>query len=636
MCSWTTALPLIALTAALTSTSAEAVPIAARGPAHWADKTADLPSDPVTLVAVDPLDDKVIYAGFDGFLFRSDDAGESWAPILSFPRGMLDDGALDDTAADAFDGAANGQSTDNVALDAASSDTTSGTGEVFDDDDSDNDANDPEASDNDDGVTGGDRSAGDDPVDAVDISTPGRLGPGVRAIAFVPGSKGVFLVATSRGLFRTTSAGSSFVRLTVPGGLRENDIRDIGVEPNRPSRLWIATGGGLFVSVDGGATIDREGSRLGSTPIVDISVDAVGPTAPAHLLIGSERGVMRSRDGGETFADLLLRGAVAFPLVHAVGWANETIYVGTEDGLFVGVRNAPILERYTGVPEAAPSAISPDPAHQGGVAIGFRGVGGSEVVFSDDDGLTSVPVDSLPAQSPLSLARERADSSRIWVATDRGVFRLEPGTGIRVSRDELKALRDRFAHEPDIATVTQLALKSHSFDRSDRDARDRAALAGWLPELRVRLVLQFGDTSRSTSAFVFRDPSTLPPVTDPNADNEDLFGDGLAVSSPTRTDRQQLWLWAAWDLDKVILNPDMLRSARQIPLLRNAERAMVDRTRQLYVARRRLVAEIMTPTGKQTVRERINAELRLREVEAQITALTNEDLFAASTSPESR
>lgn len=604
--------------------------MAARGPAHWADKTGDLPNEPVTLVAVDPFDDKVIYAGFDGFLFRSDDGGESWSPILSFPRGQLDDGALDDTAADAFDGAANGQSVDNVVLDATSSDTARTTtgdddtevdDEVEDDDDSD------EAAADDPAEEAKDRSADDDPVDAVDISTPGRLVPGVRAIAFVPGSKGVFLVATSRGLFRTTSGGAAFVRLDVPGGLRENDVRDIGIEPNRPTRLWIGTGGGLFLSVDGGASIERDGSRLGTTPIVDISVDAVGPTAPAHLLIGSERGVMRSRDGGQTFADLLLRGAVAFPIIHAVAWANETIYVGTEDGLFVGVRNAPILERYSGVPEAAPTSISPDPAHQGGIAVGFRGLGGSEVAFSDDDGLTSVDVDTLPAQEPLSLARERADSARIWVATDRGVFRLEPGTGIRVSRDELKALRERFGREPDIATVTELALKAHSFDRSDRDARDRASLSGWLPDLRARLVVQFGDTERLNG------DGDLVEVLDPDVIEVD--GDTFFLS-PTRNDGYQLLVTAVWDLDKVILNPDMLRSARQIPLLRTAERTLVDRTRQLYVARRRLVAELMTPgAAKSAPRERIYAELRLREVEAQLAALTNEDLFA-STSPETR
>jgi hypothetical protein len=140
------------------------------------------------------------------------------------------------------------------------------------------------------------------------------------------------------------------------------------------------------------------------------------------------------------------------------------------------------------------------------------------------------------------------------------------------------------------------------------------------------LVLQFGDTEKLNS-----DGDEIVII-----DETDVLEDNLAFVSPTRKDGYQLLVTARWDLDRVILNPDMLRSVRQIPLLRNAERALVDRTRQLYVTRRRLVAELMTPSGKQTVRERINAELRLREVEAQLTALTNEDLFAASTSPESR
>ena len=144
-------------------------------------------------------------------------------------------------------------------------------------------------------------------------------------------------------------------------------------------------------------------------------------------------------------------------------------------------------------------------------------------------------------------------------------------------------------------------------------------------------MLQFGDTNQIGSS---NNPLQAP--LDPEINDIDEI-DPLAVVSPTTTDAQRFWVRAIWDLDRVILNPDMLRSARQIPLLRNAERAMVDRTRQLYVTRRRLVAEIMTPpSAKQTVRDRINAELRLREVEAQLAALTNEDLFAASTSPETR
>ncbi|HEY1101295.1 MAG TPA: hypothetical protein VGF99_20320 [Myxococcota bacterium] len=608
-----------------------ALPIAGRGPAHWADKTADLPNEPVTAIAVDPFDDAVVYAGFDGFLFKSDDGGESWSPILSFPRGLADDGALDDTAADAFDGAANGQTTDTSVLDAitgstsAAADLSTDTGDDADEDEA---ALLPEGDD-----AGGN---GDDPLDTVDVSIPARLDAGVRGIVFVPGSRGVFLVATSRGLFRTTSAGQSFARLQVPGGVRENDIRDVAVEPLRPSRLWIGTGSGLFTSIDGGTSMDRVADRLGTTPIVDLSVDMVTDTSrPAQILVGSERGLARSRDGGLTFNELMLRGAVAFPLVHAVGFApaNDTLWAGTGDGLFVGVRGAAILERYTGIPETPPAAISPDPLWAGGVAVAVRGLGGSGVVFSDDAGLTAVDVDVLPAQSPAALARETTDPARLWVASDRGVFRLEPGTGIRISRDELAVLRQRFEAEPDIGTVTTRVLENHGFLRQDQDARVRAQYAPWLPKIDARYWYEVGDVNQTRNSFIFRDPSTLPPIIDPDLDNQDLFGDGLLVVSPTQRRLHTFYVNFVWDLDKLILNSDVLRSGRQVPLLRNAERSVVDRTRQLYVNRRRLVAELLAPsssTAPKSVKERIASELRLLELEAQLAALCNEDLFAAS------
>ncbi len=633
---------LAALSSAVASSSTLAQPMASRGPAHWADKTGNLPNDPVTAIAVDPFDDKIIYAGFDGFLFRSDDVGESWSPILSFPRGLADDGSLDDTAADAFDGQGTGQSTDNTVLDGVAGRSASSGDTDLDTSDPDN----TETDDVDTGIDADDADAdadlpegspvGDDPIDAVDVSVPSRLDAGVRAITFVPGSRGVFLVATSRGLFRTTDGGTTFSRLEVPGSTRENDIRDVAVEPARPSRLWIATGGGLFSSVDGGTSMERAGDRLATTPIVDIAVDPVVEAgAPAHLLIGSERGLLRSRDGGVSFTELMLRGAVAFPLVHAVAWSssNDTLYAGTGDGLFVAVRGAAILERYTGMPESPPSAISPDPQWTNGVVVAVRGLGGSGVVFSDDAGLSVVDVDVLPARSPVGLARETAEPSRLWVGTDRGVFRLEPGTGIRISRDELQALRERFEREPDLNTITEKVLATHSFQRFDQDARARAQIAPWLPRLQARYSYEVGDVAQARNSFIFRDPSTLPPVVDPDLDDQDLFGDGLLIVSPTQRLKHVLYVSLQWDLDKLILNKDVLSSARQIPLLRNAERSVVDRTRQIYVTRRRLVAELMTPsspTAPKSVRERLNSELRLLELEAQLSALVNEDLFSPS------
>jgi len=614
-------------------------PIASRGAAHFADHTRNLPNEPSTAIAIDPFDDAVVYVGLDGFVFRSDDGGDSWLPVLSFPRGLADDRALDDTAVDAFDGVGNGQAIDPTVGDGALDEGAGAAaqadleidelpvGDVTGDDRNNRD------DDNDDDLPAG---AGDEPaaagvddiVDVVDVTVPPRTDPGVRAFAFVPNTKGAMWVATPRGLYRTVTAAASFDHIRLPGGARENDVRDIVVDPVVPSRLWVGTGAGLMRSEDGGASFELVAGRAGQAPTIDLNVDAVAAGEPSHLLVGTERGLLRSRDGGASFTDLLLRGGVAFPTVHSVAWSREgdAIYAGTADGLFVAVRGAAILERYSGMPETPPAAISPDPLWPGGVAVAVRGAAGG-VLFSDDNGLTRVDVDVLPAAAPFALARERIDGTRVWVASERGVFRLEPGTGIRMRGNTLSQLRARFEREPDLDVVTAKALLAHGFVRADDDGRGRATIASWLPQIQLRYDGYAGDANQERNTFLFRDPATLPPILDPDFDGNDLFGDGLLIVSPAQPVFHRVFLTLIWDLDRVILNPDVLRSARQMPLLRNAERRVVDRTRQLYVARRRLVAELMTASSSASPRDRVLNELRLQELEAQLTAIANEELF---------
>ena len=75
-----------------------------RAPRHFEDATGDLPSEPVTAVAVDPQNDLVLFAGMDGFLFGSHDGGETWRPLLSFPRGTAVDRETDIVDSDGIDG----------------------------------------------------------------------------------------------------------------------------------------------------------------------------------------------------------------------------------------------------------------------------------------------------------------------------------------------------------------------------------------------------------------------------------------------------------------------------------------------------------------------------------------------------
>jgi hypothetical protein len=62
--------------------------------------------------------------------------------------------------------------------------------------------------------------------------------------------------------------------------------------------------------------------------------------------------------------------------------------------------------------------------------------------------------------------------------------------------------------------------------------------------------------------------------------------------------------------------------------LRNAERRLVDDTRQLFITRRRLIAELSSTGARSSTAERVWRELRLMEIEALLEGLADEDIFS--------
>jgi hypothetical protein len=605
---------LLALVAVGVPSMVEAGPIAERGAAHWVDRSGDLPQEPLTAVALDPLDPRMIWVGLDGFVFRSDDDGESFLPVLSFPRGLADDS-----------GEANvGRSGRGLAIDpsAGADDTAGGFGD---------DAGGTLVDDLPEGSLPSE--TGFDPLESVDISIPSRVEAGVRAFAFVPRSRGVVLVATPRGLWRTMDAGGAFEQIVIPGGVRANDVRDVAVDPALPSRLLVATAAGLFVSRDGGASFQRGPGRTATVPGVCLDVATVGSIT--QVVYGTELGLLRSRDGGASFVDLLLRGAAAFPVIHAVArqpssaTADEIVYAATNLGLFAAERGSPILERYTGVPPEAATALHVDPLEPGGIAIGLR-TGGRGVVFSDDAGLSLVDVDALPSPQALALARHPRNPAQLWVAADRGLFRLEPGTGITLANDQVRGLRERFAKEPTLSRLTLSALQRRGLAPTDDIPMERALWAAALPRIEARYQLNAGATENVRQSFLFRDNTALAPFLDPSLDDSALFGNGLLVFSPEQRFVNTVWIALSWDLDRVLMNRASMTAARQIPLRAAAERDVIDRVQSLYVQRRRLVAELYVAPRRSTEtqkRDRVHKELRLLELEAQLAGLAGFDAF---------
>lgn len=607
-----------------------ALPIAAiliaasGGPRHFEDITGDLPGEAVTAVAVDPDDDSILYAGVDGFLLRSTDGGESWRPVLSFPRGLaLDEAdaetrahALDADPADAPDEAAGRGPRADATLDEEVERGRALTDQEQRRADDDELAIEPLPE-------GSLDLEAPELVDAVDLIVPSRTEPGVRAIAFVPGSPGVLYVATPRGLYRSTTRGETFERVTVPGGAADNDVRDIAVDPRRPSRLYLATAAGLRVTRDGGASFATAPGRVGAVP--GLCVVAAEGRADLAVLVGTTHGLFRSLDEGASFLEVLLRGMPPRTPVLSLGFqaVTDAAFAGTVAGLFVGERKAALLERYGGVP-AGVQAISAHPTVPRALAAGTHARG---VALSFDAGLTVQPTEQVPAREVLALARGR-DLDALVVATDVGVFRSAPGSGVSLSSSALVELRKLWQHEPSLEATTVMALAWGGLAPEEpASMRGRAGMAALLPRLDVRYDVVNGRTAR-VRQFVLRAADDLPPGFDPGNDDIDLFGNvGFFIVEPAVGTTQRGLITLTWDLDRLVFNPDQVGVGRGFPTWHAAERRVIDAVQESYGARRRLMTEIAAEAhkrkaGQLAAVDAVRRELRKQELTALLDAAT--------------
>jgi hypothetical protein len=134
-----------------------------------------------------------------------------------------------------------------------------------------------------------------------------------------------------------------------------------------------------------------------------------------------------------------------------------------------------------------------------------------------------------------------------------------------------------------------------------RSLIDRARLAGWLPELRVRVDRRF---SRAESADLGSSAGApLAPV-------------GIDSNNDVRYECR-----ATWDLSRIIFNPDELAAHFQALRTADARREVETLVIRLYFERRRLKAESMAADAND-VAPGMRLEVRIAEIEAELDALT--------------
>lgn len=254
---------------------------------------------------------------------------------------------------------------------------------------------------------------------------PARSGlPNASFFAVASVSSTTIYTGTTTGVFRSTDGGATWSPSSV--GLDQAWIVALAPDPTSPSTLYagsaltylgfgIYTGGGVFKSVDAGATWTAAG--LGG---ILVSAVAVDPSSPQTVYAGSSLGVFRSLDAGTTWttAATALSGKNVTSLALD-GRQAGALYAATADGLvFKTSDSAGTWAATAGAPSSSTiRALLVDPRASSTLyAATYSGVW-----RSTDAGATWVAInDGLTSLFVLSLAIDPADPTILYAGTDGG------------------------------------------------------------------------------------------------------------------------------------------------------------------------------------------------------------------------
>lgn len=169
-----------------------------------------------------------------------------------------------------------------------------------------------------------------------DLATAGITDRDIVALAIDPKEPDTIYAATAGGgIFKSTDGGGSWTNRILPSLPPERTfVSSLEIDPAHPGHLYAAGGEGIFLSPD-----RSRRWRLIKPAALGYLVRC-HPTAPNTVYSVTEEGLLRSADGGTTWSklydeiNLFVSGLAISPQ------DDETLYLATDNGLFLGTGNA--------------------------------------------------------------------------------------------------------------------------------------------------------------------------------------------------------------------------------------------------------------------------------------------------------
>jgi hypothetical protein len=163
----------------------------------------------------------------------------------------------------------------------------------------------------------------------------GLLPTEVRIVVIHPKNPKIVFACTMYGLFMSYDGGLNWVRTFQGADPRGRRIFHVAVDPSNHRRVLLATGNGVYVSNDGGENYLKATQQGVGNGVIDWIY--FNPFDPRYVFVGTDYGLLRSKDGGRNWEWIYF---TTFPAARVVRYivvdpfGKKAGYIATHDGLF--------------------------------------------------------------------------------------------------------------------------------------------------------------------------------------------------------------------------------------------------------------------------------------------------------------
>ena len=399
--------------------------------------------------------------------------------------------------------------------------------------------------------------------------------------------KGVFICA-KKGLFKSEDGKSNWKIIF------EDDAAHIAF--SKDGKAFLGTKKGLFISTDNGLTWQKDPGEISNLNVRWIEfVDGV-------IFVAVEKGLYKNIDNGwkRTFvtnraeteydADIADEDSQAIKPINSMLAGKNNIFLATDSGIFFSEDKGETWKEFinTGlISLKVKRLIYKDTL----CAATNKGV----FMFFEQEKLWKPLYKGMPTKDTRAIAIDA--NGYLWAAAKKGLYKTRL-FGADDKSYESDEILESFNNEPGIREVQNAAIKYAEVNPGKiKEWRDSAAKKALLPNVSVGL-------DRYVTDYWHWDSGTNP---DTLQKGKDAVSWDIAMS---------------WDLGDLIWSSDQTSIDTRSKLMVELRDDIMNEVTRTYFERRRLQVELAT-SSIQDSKLRIEKELRLQELTADIDALTN-------------